>query len=149
MDMFIYFSNINLPVLPPGLQILADQGFEHNPPVLVLPRANQQPVPAILRQYVTCTLNYQVNIHATMDCSYFIHNVINFFNDCRTFRTRRALIERCFGILKNSYSAVGTRRFRSRRWHGPLICNVTAALYNRRKRIFQDMRTASGHLYRN
>ena len=54
------------------------------------------------------------------------------------------MIERCFGILKNSYSAVGTRRFRSRRWNGPLICNLTAALYNRRKCMFNHMREFTG-----
>ena len=50
------------------------------------------------------------------------------------------MIERCFGILKFSYFSVGTRRFRSRRWHGPLICNIGAALYNRRKLLFDDIR---------
>ena len=54
------------------------------------------------------------------------------------------MIERCFGVLKNSYSAAGTRRFRSRRWNGPLICNVSAALYNRRKILFQKLRTNLG-----
>ena len=57
------------------------------------------------------------------------------------------MIERCFGILKMSYAAVGTRRFRSRRWNGIVICNVSAALYNRRKIIFHRMRRAGGLMY--
>ena len=32
-----FYSHVNLPVLPQGLQIMADQGFEHNLPVIVLP----------------------------------------------------------------------------------------------------------------
>ena len=47
--------NINLPVLPAGLQIMADQGFEHRHPVIVLPRANQPQIPALMRRSViTC-----------------------------------------------------------------------------------------------
>ena len=65
----------------------------------------------------------------------------------RTFRSRRAMIERCFGILKNSYSAVGTRRYRCRKWSGPLICNITAALYNRRKLMFLNFRRQTGVLF--
>ena len=57
------------------------------------------------------------------------------------------MIERCFGILKNSYSSVGTRRYRGRRWCGPLICNLTAALYNRRKIMFQTLRNHLGIRY--
>ena len=63
---------------------------------------------------------------------------------CRSFRSRRSLIERCFGTLKMSYGAVGTRRFRSRRWFGPVVCNLTAALYNRHRMIFQKYRNALG-----
>ena len=44
------FSNINLPVLPAGLQIMADQGFEHQLPVIVIPKGNQQPIPEIMRR---------------------------------------------------------------------------------------------------
>ena len=39
-----------MPVLPAGLQILADQGFEHRLPIIVLPRANQPQVPANMRR---------------------------------------------------------------------------------------------------
>ena len=60
---------------------------------------------------------------------------------CSSFKARRTFIERCFGVLKGSYSAVGTRRFRSRRWCGPVICNVSAALYNRRKYIIWPFKT--------
>ena len=56
------------------------------------------------------------------------------------FKNCRTSIERCFGILKSSYCCVGTRRFRSSRFIGPLICNVTAAMCNRRKMMFQIMR---------
>ena len=65
----------------------------------------------------------------------------------RTFRRRRSMIERCFGIMKNSYGAVGTRRYRSRKWSGPLICNISAALYNRRKVMFMEMRRNTGFMY--
>ena len=46
----IIFRNINLPVLPQGLQIMADQGFENRHPVIVLPRANQPQIPAVMRR---------------------------------------------------------------------------------------------------
>ena len=69
---------------------------------------------------------------------------INLYFTIRSFSTRRSLIERVFAILKNSYISAGTGRFRSRKWHGPLICNTTAALYNRRKIIFQTMRSEMG-----
>ena len=65
----------------------------------------------------------------------------------RTFKAWRTMIERCFGILKNSYCAVGTRRYRSRRWNGPLICNLTAALYNRRKIIFHYIHRNTGRMF--
>ena len=56
------------------------------------------------------------------------------------FRSCRTTIERCFGIIKSSYCSAGTRRFRSKRFLAPLICNVTAALSNRRKEIFDEIR---------
>ena len=40
-----------LPVLPDGLQIMADQGFEHHHPVIVLPRANQPQLTPLMRRY--------------------------------------------------------------------------------------------------
>ena len=46
----ICFSNIVLPVLPRALQIMADQGFEHNLPVLVLPKANQAQVSKMMHR---------------------------------------------------------------------------------------------------
>ena len=61
-----------------------------------------------------------------------------------SFRSRRSMIERCFAIIKNSYAATGTRRFRSRRWHAPIICNLSAALYNRRRMIFTKFRRNLG-----
>ena len=67
----------------------------------------------------------------------------------RTFKSRRSMIERCFGILKNSYSSVGVRRFRNRRWIGPVVCNLTAALYNRRKILFHLIRLRTGLMYQN
>ena len=57
------------------------------------------------------------------------------------------MIERCFGVLKSSYKSVGTLRFRSRRWNGPLICNLTAGLYNHRKLLFSQLREQSGFRY--
>ena len=41
----LLIRNIHLPVLPPGLRIMADQGFEHRLPVLVMPHANQPQLP--------------------------------------------------------------------------------------------------------
>ena len=67
-----------------------------------------------------------------------IHDSCKYFN--RSFRRTRSDIERSFGILKFSYSAVGSSRFRSRRHHSPLVMNLCAALFNRRKMIFNDMR---------
>ena len=56
------------------------------------------------------------------------------------FRSCRSTIERSFGIIKSSYCTAGTRRFRSRRWLAPIICNLTAALSNRRKELFDEIR---------
>ena len=47
---FIIYSQINLPVLPAGLQIMADQGFQNRNPVLVLPRFNQPGIPPDMRR---------------------------------------------------------------------------------------------------
>ena len=44
------FGNVHLPVLPQGLQILADQGFQHNPPVIVIPCQNQPQIPTGMRR---------------------------------------------------------------------------------------------------
>ena len=41
---------INIPVLPAGLQIMADQGFRNRHPVIVLPRFNQAAVAANVRR---------------------------------------------------------------------------------------------------
>ena len=49
---FKIVRNVNLPVLPAGLQIMADQGFEHRHPILVLPWANQPQVARIMRRRV-------------------------------------------------------------------------------------------------
>ena len=57
------------------------------------------------------------------------------------------MIERCFGTLKSSYCSVGTRRFWSRHWNGPLICNLMAALYNSRKILFKKIRDYTGAVY--
>ena len=57
------------------------------------------------------------------------------------------MIERCFGILKNSYRSAGSRRFRVRRWVGPIVCNLSAALYNRRKILFHMIRQQTGHRF--
>ena len=56
------------------------------------------------------------------------------------FRSARTSIERVFGILKSSYCSVGTRRFCHRKNLAPLICNIGAALHNRRKLFFLDFR---------
>ena len=56
---------------------------------------------------------------------------------CSQFSSARSAIERAFGIIKSSYTCVGTRRFQSCRHMAPLICNLTAAMQNRRKIIFR------------
>ena len=101
------FSHLNLPQLPQGLQMMADQGFANRPPILLPISRLGQPMRGIMK----------------LD-----------FRSCRT------TIERCFGIIKTSYSSAGTRRFRSSRFMAPLICNVTAALSNRRKEFFDELR---------
>ena len=58
----------------------------------------------------------------------------------RSFKSARTAIERVFGILKCSYASVGTRRFRGRRYIAPLICNLTAALHNHRKKLFRILK---------
>ena len=58
----------------------------------------------------------------------------------RDFRSCRNAIERVFGNIKSTYCSTGTRRFRHRCWLGPLICNLSAGLYNRRKLMFQTFR---------
>ena len=57
------------------------------------------------------------------------------------------MIERVFGTLKNSYSSVGVLCYRGNKHIGPLICNVTASLFNRKKHMFQDLRDRSGLQY--
>ena len=47
----VFFSQINLPVLPAGLQIMADQGFQNAHPILVLPRYNQPAIQPDMRRY--------------------------------------------------------------------------------------------------
>ena len=74
----------------------------------------------------------------------YIHHDTWFFY--RTFRKRRSMIERVFGIIKNSYTASGTK-FRSRRVNAPIICNLVASLFNRRKIMFHRMRQYTGHMY--
>ena len=101
---FIFpYRNVNIPVLPQGLKIMADPGFQYMNPLIVLPRPAHFPLADDLRL---------------------------------AFKSRRSMIERCFGIIKKSYAASGTHHFRHRRWHGPLICNVSAAMYNRCRIIF-------------
>ena len=50
MNLKLIYSTMALPVLPPGLQIMADQGFEHNNPIIVLPRANQRQLNPVIRR---------------------------------------------------------------------------------------------------
>ena len=47
----VCYQNVHMPVLPQGLQIMADQGFAHGLPVIVLPRHNQAPIPVGMRRY--------------------------------------------------------------------------------------------------
>ena len=49
---------INVPVLPAGLQIMADQGFENRLPIIVLPRVNQPQIPAIMRRFELMLSNF-------------------------------------------------------------------------------------------
>ena len=81
--------------------------------------------------------SYQKIQYQVLD--FFLHHLTVKFN-LRSFRKRRSDIERCFGTLKMSYKAVGTRRSRTHRYQGGMICNITAALYNRRKMLFSKFR---------
>ena len=103
----IFFSHLQIPRLPQGFQIMADQGFPNRSPFLLPVGVRGQQVRGIIKEH---------------------------FKSCRTS------IERCFGMLKSSYSSVGSRRFRHKRWLGPLICNLTAALFNWRKMMFAILR---------
>ena len=104
---FLNFRRIRLPVLPRGLQIMADQGFANHTPLLIPLSRQGDPMRGMMKRD---------------------------FHSCRT------TIERVFGLMKSAYSSVGTRRFRSRRFLAPLICNVSAALSNRRKSLFTVLR---------
>ena len=57
------------------------------------------------------------------------------------------MIERVFGIIKNSYTASATKNFHSRRVNGPIICNLVACLYNHHRLMFHCMRQMTGHMY--
>ena len=98
----LVFRHIQIPQLPQGLQIMADQGFPNIARLLLPVGPHGQEMRGIMKEH---------------------------FKNCRT------LIERCFGILKSSYTCVVTRRFRSRRWIAPLICNLSAAMFNRRRKM--------------
>ena len=123
---------------------MADQGFHHRLPVLVLPKSNRIPVPAIMRRLnnIYCHL---IGFKPLLGMPYVQETT--FSSHFSTFKARCTMIERCFGVLKSSYSSAGTRCFRSRRWHGPLICNLTAALYNRRRLLLMQMRQNIGVMY--
>ena len=77
-DIFVHqsFSHINLPVLPQGLQIMADQGFEHNFPVLVLPQANQPQISKDICRYVPIPSTFQ---HQHSYLYYFVTSVLPIF----------------------------------------------------------------------
>ena len=57
----ILFRQINIPVLPQGLQIMADQGFQNLAPVIVLPRRNQPAIAANVRRY-KCPIKINIAI---------------------------------------------------------------------------------------
>ena len=59
-------------MLPQGLQIMADQGFEHNFPVLVLPWANQPQISKDMRRYVPMPSTFQ---HQHSYLYYFVGSV--------------------------------------------------------------------------
>ena len=49
-----FSSHINIPLLPDGLRIMADQGFKYAKPLLITPNKNVR-LPENLRKYVnTC-----------------------------------------------------------------------------------------------
>ena len=49
------------------------------------------------------------------------------------------MIEWCFGILKNSYSSVGCGIFCSRKVNRLILCNISAALFNRGRLLIMQM----------
>ena len=48
----LYVRNITIPVLPQGIQIMADQGFRYQPAIIVLPKANRPAFTPEMRKYV-------------------------------------------------------------------------------------------------
>ena len=71
--------------MPQGLQIMADQGFEHRLPVIVLPRANQPQIAKIMRRFALMTkftirafgITVYVAIVTELYCDNFIPGVLN------------------------------------------------------------------------
>ena len=94
----------------------------------------------------TCNHKKCIDINWFVFCHGLIINPIFFpvnyelYNFCSHFSSVRSAIERAFGVIKSSYCSVGTRRFRSRRYIAPLICNLTASMQNRRRIIFRMLR---------
>ena len=58
----------------------------------------------------------------------------------RLFKSARSAIERVFGTMKTSYCAVGCSHFCNRRFLAPLVSNVRASFFNRRRIIFKMLR---------
>ena len=65
-----YVRNITIPVLPQGLQIMADQGFRHQPPIIVLPKANRPVFTAEMCKYVNnCIYSIRDSYQKQLSCS--------------------------------------------------------------------------------
>ena len=93
-NLWFVHRNVNLPVLPAGLQIMADQGFEHRLPVIVLPHANQPQLPPMMRRWLKELLK-KFNVNIGMTQNYIYSLVIH-----RTFRSRRSMIGKVFWNIK-------------------------------------------------
>ena len=130
---WLYLRLIQIPVLPPHLQIMADLGFANRNPLLLPVNRNGAALRGLIKRYLNSFIN---NVIFTRN----IKDISRYKIFCRSFRRFRSFIERIFGIMKSSYCSVRTRRFHNRRWFGPIVCNVGAALHNRRRMIFTKLR---------
>ena len=147
--MYLNFSTLNfrhlgLPPFPQNLEIMADKGFRNAGPVIVPFAPGRQALHGDIAEYDHYVSMIKIK-HITVSVSCFWLTIILkstciMINTFRSFNAARAVIERVFGVMKSSYRCVGTRRLRNRRNIGPLICNVSAGLYNRRKIHFSILR---------
>ena len=81
---FLYCRHVNLPVLPNGLHIMADQGFVRTGNVLVLPRNHRNIFPRALRRYTS---------HGILTRYYFSNPKIQEIFMCLLFQSHIQVIQ--------------------------------------------------------